>query len=128
LPKATVYLKFRVRKVKGKITGVTLLLHAQGRARVSYQVRRVDENGWRESQMTYANAPSLSLRYASSKPVRRGVWSPVDVTRLVSGGGRISLAITTKSPLGVVFASRESNHGPRLVVRTDAQPVEEPEP
>lgn len=128
MPEATVYLRFRIRKVKGEVTGVTLLLHAQGRARVSYQVRRVDENGWREGRLTYATAPRLSLRYASSKPVRRGVWSALDVTPFVSGGGRVSLAITTKSPLGVVFASRESNHGPRLVVRTDAERVEELEP
>lgn len=128
VPQATVYLRFRIRKLKGSITRVALLLHAQGKARAIYQVRRVDENDWREAGLTYENAPKLSLRYASSKPVRRGAWSAVDVTPLVSGGGRVSLAITTKSALGVVFASRESNHGPRLVVRTDAERVEEPEP
>ena len=128
VPESTVYLRFRIRRVKGEITGVTLLLHAQGPARVSYQVRRVYENDWRESGLTYANAPRLSLRYASSKPVRRGAWSAVDVTPFVSGGGRVSLAITTKSSLGVVFASRESNDGPRLVVRTDAKDGRKPEP
>ena len=121
-PAATVFLKFRVEKLRGKITGVTLLLHAQAGARTSYQVRRVQQAGWREAHLTYANAPKLSLRYASSKPVRRAAWSAVDVTPFVDiENQRVSLAITTKSSLGVVFASRESNHGPRLVVRTDTQ-------
>jgi hypothetical protein len=119
-PVTRVYLRFRLKKLSGKITGVTLLLHARAGARTSYQVRRVQQAAWRETRLTYANAPKLSLRYASSKPVRRAAWSAVDVTPLVDvDTQRVSLAITTKSSLGVVFASRESNQGPRLVVRTD---------
>lgn len=119
-PLTTVFLRFRVRKLKGEIDGVTLLLHAQAGARTSYQVRRVRENGWRERRLTYRNAPKLSLRYASSKPVRRGTWSAVDVTAFIDeDDDRVSLAITTKNPLGIVFQSRESNQGPRLVVRTE---------
>jgi hypothetical protein len=107
---------------------VALLLHAQGSARASYQVRRVYDSDWREAGLTYANAPKLSLRYASSKAARRGAWSAVDVTPFASGGGAVSLAITTKSALGVVFDSRESRHGPRLVVRSDNDGREEPTP
>jgi hypothetical protein len=121
-PKQTVYLKFRLRPLKGEITSVTLLLHAQTGARASYQVRRVYRNEWRERRMTFANAPRLSLRYASSKPVQRGAWSAVDVTSFVTGDASwVSLAVTTRSPAGLVFASRESNQGPRLVVRTRGQ-------
>jgi hypothetical protein len=122
-PQATVYLRFRIRKVKGEIDGVTLLLHAKVGARTSYQVRRVQATRWREAQLTYENAPRLSLRYTSSKPVRRGAWSAVDVTPVVAQDDEVvSLAITTKSRRGVVFASRESNHSPRLVVRTTEKP------
>jgi hypothetical protein len=119
-PQATVYLRFRIRKLKGDdITSVTLLLHALAGPRTSYQVRPVGRDDWKEQQLTYENAPRLSLRYAASKPVRRGAWSAVDVTPFISSdAGRISLAITTRSARGVVFASRESEHGPRLVVRT----------
>jgi hypothetical protein len=121
-PVTTVYLRFRLKELSGKITGVTLLLHARAGARTSYQVRRVEQSAWRETRLTYANAPRLSLRYASSKPVRRRSWSAVDVTPFVDvDTQRVSLAITTKSSLGVVFASRESDQGPRLVVRTDTQ-------
>lgn len=119
-PEATVYLRFRLRKLKDSdIISVTLLLHTLAGARTSFQVRPVSRDNWKEQQLTYANAPRLSLRYAASKPVRRAAWSAVDVTPFIlSGWGRVSFAITTRSALGVVFASRESKHGPRLVVRT----------
>jgi hypothetical protein len=128
-PRATTYLRFRLITLKGEITSVTLLLHAQRGARTSYEVRRVNRDGWREGRLTFENAPRLSLRYASSKPVRRGAWSAVDVTSFVpEDSGPVSLAITTRSALGVVFESRESNQGPRLVVRTrnDKQGGKEP--
>lgn len=119
-PRETTYLRFRLRKVKESITSVTLLLHARAGARRTFQVRRVSDNDWRERRLTFENAPRLSLRYASSKPVRRHVWNAVDVTSFVRGdSNRVSLAITTKGSRRIVFESRESSHGPRLVVRTD---------
>jgi hypothetical protein len=128
-PAQTVYLKFRVKQVKGDLADVTLLLHAQSGARTTYQVRRVREDDWRERLLTYEDAPRLSLRYVSSKPVQRGAWSAVDVTPFIDNeDGEVSLAITTKSARGVVFASRESRRGPRLVLRTDEQGSVEPPP
>lgn len=125
-PLTTAYLRFRVKALKGGIAGVTLLLHAQAGARTSYQVRRVRAHEWREGRLTYDNAPKLSLRYASSKPVQRGAWSAVDVTPFIApDDDRVSLAITTRSALGVVFESRESKQSPRLVVRTDANSSED---
>jgi hypothetical protein len=125
-PQAAAYLRFRIRKLKGDdITSVTLLLHALAGPHRSYQVRPVRRDDWREQRLTYENAPKLSLRYAASKPVRRGAWSAVDVTPFIAGDrGRVSLAITTRSELGVVFASRESEHGPRLVVRATEKEME----
>jgi hypothetical protein len=117
-PQARTFLRFRLRQLPDDIESVTLLLHARTGTRASFDVRRVGEDHWRERQLTYANAPRLSLRYASSKPVRRGAWSAVDVTSFVSGGGDVDLAITTRNRLGITFASRESEQGPRLVVRT----------
>lgn len=118
-PRQTVFLRFRLRKLKGEITSVTLLLHAQAGARASYQVRRVYFDEWRERGLTFENAPRLSLRYVSSKPVRRGIWSAVDVTSFITDEDEVvSLAVTTRNARGVVFQSRESSHGPRLVVRT----------
>lgn len=118
-PQATAYLRFPLDQLNGQITSVTLLLHAQTGRRTSYQVRRAYRDQWRERRLTFENAPRLSLRYASSKPVRRGAWNAVDVTSFVTEDlSEVSLAVTTKSPLGIVFQSRETKHGPRLVVRT----------
>lgn len=118
-PRQTIYLRFRLRKLEGEITSVVLLLHATTGARTSFQVRPVPDDDWEEDELTFVNAPKASLRYAASKPVRRGIWSAVDVTSFVDGGGgRVSLAITTRGTRGVSFTSRESRRSPRLVVRT----------
>jgi hypothetical protein len=128
-PEHTVYLRFRIGIVRGDLADVTLLLNVQAGVRTTYQVRRVHEDDWRERLLTYDNAPRLSLRYASSKPVRRGAWSAVDVTPfIVNEDDEVSLAITTRSTRGVVFASRESGRGPRLVIRTEDQGAEPPPP
>jgi hypothetical protein len=119
-PKQTTFLRFRLEKLKGEITSVTLLLHAQTKARATYQVRRVYEDDWRERRLTFENAPRSSLRYVASKPVRKGIWSAVDVSSFVTDDTEVvSLAVTTRSTRGVAFASRESGRGPRLVIRTE---------
>jgi hypothetical protein len=119
-PRETIYLRFRLEELRGEVTSVILLLHARTNARASFQVRRAYDDDWRERGLTFDSAPEVSLRYAASKPVRRGIWSAVDVTSFVDeGGGRVSLAVTTRGTRAVVFESRESRRGPRLVVRTD---------
>jgi hypothetical protein len=124
-----VYLKFRFKQLKGEITSVTLLLHAYAGSRASYHVRRVYRNEWGEREVTFENAPRLSLRYTSSKPVRRGAWSAVDVSSFVIDDlPWVSLAVTTRSTVGVAFESRESNHGPRLVIRTGRRAPEDATP
>jgi hypothetical protein len=118
-PRQTTYLRFRLREVRGEITSVILLLRPTTGASTSFQVRPVPDNDWEEDELTFENAPEASLRYAASKPVRRGIWSAVDVTSFVSENeGRVSFAITTRGVRGVAFGSRESRRSPRLVVRT----------
>lgn len=124
-PQATTFLRFRHTHLSRRVVSVTLLLHAHAGARTGFEVRLVPRDDWREGRLTYATAPRPSLRYASSKPLRRGAWSAVDVTPFVGDGGdTISLAITTRSPLGVAFRSRESAQRPMLVVRTEAEQPE----
>jgi hypothetical protein len=118
-PRQTTYLRFRLRKLSGEITSVVLLLRPTTGASTSFQVRPVPEDDWEEDELTFESAPEASLRYAASKPVRRGIWSAVDVTSFVGEKeGRVSFAITTRGARGVAFGSRESRRGPRLVVRT----------
>ena len=118
-PETTAYLRFAPKKLRGKITSVTLLLHSSTSGRATYAVRYVDDDEWRERTLTYANAPEHSLRYASCRAVARGVWTAVDVTSFMEDGGgdAVSLALTTRGSRALAFGSRESGYGPRLVVR-----------
>ena len=121
-PETTAFLRFDLKRIRGEVVTVTLLLHAENAAGSRYAVRRVSDHGWRERRLTYANAPELSRRYASSRPVRRGTWSAVDVTSFVDdGGGKVGFAITTRGTRELRFGSRESRHGPRLVVRSESE-------
>jgi hypothetical protein len=122
-PETTAYLRFDVRKASASIASVTLLLRSRTEARASFAVRGVDDDDWRERRLTYANAPRLSRRYAASKPVRRGTWTAVDVTPFVEDGeAEVSLAVTTRARRELSFGSRESSHGPRLVIRSAEPP------
>lgn len=117
-PETAAYLRFDLKGLRGSITSVTLLLRPNTAGRASFAVRRVREDEWRERRLTFANAPRLSARYASSKPVRRDMWSAIDVTGFVQDDdSEVSLAITTRAARELSFGSRESRHGPRLVVR-----------
>ena len=119
-PRVRTYMRFDVNVKSGDVQHVSILLWSRARSQAGYQVRLVEDT-WRESAITFANAPSLSLDYVASGPLRAGSWKAVDVTMLtdeVSGGSDyVSLALTTTTPKGLDFASRESGlHGPRLVV------------
>jgi hypothetical protein len=117
-PETTAFLRFRLNGQEAVIAGVTLLLHPTTAGRARYAVRRVYRNDWRERRLTYVNAPRRSQRYVSSAPVRRGMWSAVDVTAFIEPADReVSLAITTRAARGIAFGSRESRYGPRLVVQ-----------
>ena len=119
-PETTAFVRFRLARTTAPAASVTLLLRPRSRGRARYAVRRVEDNAWRERRLTYRTAPHPSLRFASSRPVRRGAWSAVDVTSFVAVGDEdVSLAITTHGKQEISFGSRESESGPRLVVRTD---------
>lgn len=121
-PQTTTYLRFRLKKLPKHVTSVILLLHTRAGARTSYEIRRAEGLDWREQRLTYANAPRTSMRYVAAKMVRHGAWSAVDVTQIVDGRTRVTLAITTRSHNCVAFYSRESKLGPRLVVRAGEKP------
>ena len=125
-PDATAYLRFRHPTLSRNVVSVTLLVHAHAGGRTGFEVRRVLQDDWRERRLTYETAPRPSLRYASSTPLHRGKWRVIDVTSFVSDGNdTITLAITTRSPRGVAFRSRETKQRPMLVVRTGGHLGEE---
>jgi hypothetical protein len=119
-PTYRAFLSFRANVTSGDVRHVNLLLYSQTRSRVGYQVRLVEEP-WREQEITFLNAPSLSSDFVRSGPVKARSWKAVDVTSLAqavsSGETYVSFALTTRSANALELASRESGlHGPRLVV------------
>jgi hypothetical protein len=126
-PQATAYLRFRHSSLRAQAAGVTLLVYVRAGDASGFEVRRVPSTDWHEERLTYATAPRPSLQYASSKPGRSRAWSAVDVTPFLSDGEEtLTLAITTRSRLGVSFRSRESRQRPVLVVRRGGAAAEEP--
>jgi hypothetical protein len=81
------------------------------------------EDPWRETQITFVNAPSLAPGFVLSGPLKANSWKPVDVTPLVEdslGGSFVSFALTTRSSNAIHLASREAGlRGPRLVVERE---------
>ena len=125
-PETTAFVRFRLKRTTAPAASVTLLLRPGSPGRARYAVRRVEVDDWREGRLTYATAPHPSLRFASSRPVRRGAWSAVDVTSLIAAGDEeVTLAITTHGRQEISFGSRESRSGPRLVVMTDDEELDD---
>jgi hypothetical protein len=119
-PTFRAFVRFNVDVRSGNVRRVSLLLYSRGRSRLGYQVRLV-EQPWRESKITFLNAPPLSPTFILSGPLKARSWKAVDVTSIVeeAGGGNdyVSFALTTRSQTAVELASRETGlHGPHLVV------------
>jgi hypothetical protein len=122
-PTFRAFMRFKAR-LSDHVERVHLLLYSRTQSRAGYQVRLVEEP-WRERQITFLNAPSLSPDFVLSGPLRARAWKSVDITSLVeqlSGDeAYISLALTTKSLNAVELASRESGmRGPRLIVERES--------
>jgi hypothetical protein len=118
-PTFRAFVRFNVDVRSGNVQRVSLLLYSRTRSRRGYQVRLVEEP-WRESKITFLNAPSLSPMLKAHS------WKAVDVTSIVeeaSGGeDHVSFALTTRSQNAVELASRETGlHGPRLVVERNGR-------
>lgn len=120
-PKIRTYVTFRVDLDDDDVEHVSLLLYSHTRSRLGYQIRLTDKR-FRERRITFANAPKLSGDFVSSGPLRAKAWKAVDVTTLASGEeGNVGFVLTSVSPKGAEFASRETGlHGPRLVVERES--------
>jgi len=121
-PVLRAYVMFDVdlRSGHGRVKQVSLLLYSRTRSQAGYQVRLVAKR-WGERKITFANAPAAARDFVPSGPLRAKAWQAVDVTDLVSDDQRyVGFMLTTASPKGIEFASRETkSHGPRLVVERE---------
>jgi hypothetical protein len=124
-PTFRAFVRFNVDVSSGDVQRINLLLYSRTRSKIGLQIRLVEEP-WRERQITFLNAPSLSPNFVMSRRLKAGAWTAVDVTSIVeeanSGENFVSFALTTRSRNAVELASRETGlHGPRLVVERDGR-------
>ena len=117
-PVARSYLRFNLQGITDPVVNAQLLLHAGNGSSTGFQVNAVDDNGWTENGITYANAPAPGALVANSGAFMRDTWKAVDVTALVRGSGPVNLALTVLNPTAIVFGSNQGANAPMLVVTT----------
>jgi hypothetical protein len=95
----------------------TLRLYAVDASSVGGSLRRVADNSWSESSVTWDTAPSPdAAELASLGEVVPGNWYQVDLTPLVTGDGAFTLAVVSTAANGADYSSKEGANAPELVV------------
>lgn len=87
-----------------------------------FRVHEVADTSWGEMTITANNAPPIGDPVASSGPIVHGNWYTLDVSRLVTGDGPVSLAIVTASSKSISISSRESGRSPELILPAPLSP------
>ena len=109
------YLRFEIPALPGPVGRATLRIFASSSSSTGYDVHGT-ENGWAETELTFANAPAMAPAVGGSGSFTEGSWTSVDVTRLVTGVGEISFVLTTSDITAMRLSSREDANMPELIV------------
>lgn len=118
-PALRTYLRFDIQGLSGPIKTAKLRLFALNSSTTGYGLHPISDNSWQETNITYNNAPPMGPVAATSHPFGANRWVSIDVTALVSGNGKWSLALTSPDNGSISFASRESGaHAPQLIIKT----------
>lgn len=120
-PHRRLYVRFKVTGLSGAVTRAVLRVHT-----VTYNagspsggtLRRVPSSSWSETGMTWNNRPAFGPVTGSLGAVKRDTWYDIDVTEAVLGDGTYSFTAASTSTDAAYYDSRESGHGPRLVITT----------
>jgi hypothetical protein len=118
-PVARSYLRFSVQGLINRVSKATLKVYSTDASGGPVEVRKVADNTWGETTITYNNAPAFSSTvYGKSSPFVASTWNQMDVTPLITGNGTYSMVLVTADANGAVPTSRESTRPPQLVVET----------
>ena len=115
-PTWNAYLRFDLGRPAGTLTSAVLKLYPNSSSRGGLSVHRVASTTWNEGATTAANAPAMGATAVASGPLTAGKTVSIDVTRLVTGNGLLTLGLTDNDATAISLASRESGHSPVLVV------------
>ncbi len=118
-PVAYSYLRFTVQGLTSAVSKATLRVYSGDASGTVVEVRKVADNTWGETTITYNNAPTFSSTvYGSTARFVASAWNLIDVTPLVAGNGTYSVALRTGGADGAIPSSRESTRPPQLIVET----------
>jgi fibronectin type 3 domain-containing protein len=119
-PRVATYLRFSPSGLSGVVVRATLRLNAKGKLGAGIDVHPVADTGWSESKVTWANAPSMGATSATSGAVTASGPVDIDVTKLVTGNGPLSLGLTTTDSHALDISSRETGaNAPQLIITVD---------
>lgn len=115
------YLRFDLRALSRRIEKAMLVLRALRSERGKNTVKRVHDNTWRETAMTYRTRPEPSTDVITFDVPKAGNAVEVDVTGVVRAamGQQLSLKLVAHANKWTWYASREAGRFstcPRLVV------------
>ncbi len=123
-------LRFEVPKIKDKIVSAKLRLYVRDRSDRGGVIHRV-VGSWSESSVTWTTAPKFDPaivgRIGSTGRVGGWITVPLSLTGLKSGK-KVDLEIVGASKDGALYASRETGHGPVLLLTLAADPTPTPKP
>ena len=113
-------LRFNVAGVGAStVLNATLRVHATDGSSVGGDFTATTDTGWSESTVTWDSAPVPNgIVLGSLGPVALGNWYELDVTPLITGDGPVSIRVSSTSPNGADYASKENISGlaPELVI------------
>jgi hypothetical protein len=112
------YLKFNVQGLSGSVTKATLRLFTTSSSSSGHDARGVIDNSWDEGTINYNNAPPVGAVVGNSGNFSSSTWTTVDVTRLITGNGTYTIAVTSPSASAKSYHSSEAANVPELVIET----------
>ena len=117
-PLGASYLRFEIQGLPGTVARATLRLYAHAPSTAGYQVRAVTGEDWKESTITFGNAPPIGDLIAESGPFNAKKWTSVDLTSLVKGDGTYDIVLISfdGTPLSLASRNAIAPYRPQLVV------------
>ncbi|MGZ8528177.1 MAG: CBM96 family carbohydrate-binding protein [Candidatus Limnocylindrales bacterium] len=124
-------LRFTLPSLSAEVVSVRLQLYVKNSSTRGGTIRTV-AGSWSEDSVTWASSPALDSgsvgRIGWTGGTGRWISVPVHLGGLTSGA-KVDLAIVGASSNGAEYASRETGHGPRLVLTlSGAAPTPTPDP
>ena len=108
------YVKFFVPPTGNQVASATLRLFVNDASPDGGTIHPVS-NGWIESTITWATAPSIGgLPVGGLGNVVLGTWAELDVSSVVTGSGTKSFGIQSLHTNSVLYSSREGVNPPQL--------------